>query len=50
MRHSDRIIDTCYNGANINMKREYGVTALKLARAKGNKEIEALLKARGAKE
>jgi len=37
-------------GADVNLKHEYGLTAMKIAKAKGYKEIESLLKARGAKK
>ena len=38
------------NGAKLNTKREYGVTALKVARKKGHNTIVELLKSRGAKD
>ena len=37
-------------GADVNLKHEYGWTALKIAKGKGNKDIVELLKAHGAKK
>ncbi len=48
--HSDVAKLLVEKGADVNLKHEYGYTALKIAKAKGNNKIVELLKAHGAKK